>query len=170
VETVSEDNEIIEEPEDLDDDTDEPIEGSGPEDWPEEARRAVAKLRKENRRYRLQRREEKLVQDYGSQAVSLIPDEVTDPARRAELAAKIATAIGDRHAEVPPGLAAVAAAPSAGGTPVPDTLDIEDFNKIVDEIGLTQAALQYGHRLNVAENPLRDRVVRPTQGTYKPTS
>jgi hypothetical protein len=49
-------------------------------------------------------------------------------------------------------------------------LSIDEFRKIVDEVGLTQASLQYGHLLDIAENPLRDRVPRPVQGSYRPPS
>jgi hypothetical protein len=179
VETVSED-ETVEENEVVDEAFDEAVEEaveedhsddlSGPEDWPDEARAEVAKLRRENQRYRHQRREEKLIQTYGERAVAMVPDEVTEFSRREELAAQFAEAIGNAPTQIPPGLALVAAAPSSGGAPLPDSLSIDEFRKIVDEVGLTQASLQYGHLLDIAENPLRDRVPRPVQGSYRPPS
>ena len=145
---------------------------SGPDDWPEAARMEVAKLRKENAKYRLQRREVReaaLVQSYGEQAVAMIPAEVTDPARREEIAANFAETLGGVPPKVPAGLAAVASAPSSSA-PSDDSMTMDEFNELVKEVGLTQAAMQHGHRLNIENNPLRDKVARPTQGQYKPPS
>jgi hypothetical protein len=147
---------------------------AGPEDWPEPARAEVARLRSENAKYRVQRRqlrEEKLAQTYGAEAVGMIPAEVTDPARREELAATYAERIGHAGPQVPAGLAAVAQAPSSGTAPAPDAMSLEEFREHIKAVGLTQAALQYGSRLDLdGGNPLRDGVPRRTQGTYKPPS
>jgi hypothetical protein len=147
---------------------------AGPEDWPEAARMEVARLRRENKRHRIRRREireAQLQQTYGAEAVAMIPVEVTDPARREELAATYAERIGHVAPQVPPGLAAVAQAPASGtAEPVGDSISLEEFNAHVAEIGLTQASLQYGHRVNMENNPLRDRLARPVQGQYRAPS
>jgi hypothetical protein len=54
---------------------------------------------------------------------------------------------------------------------VDNSITLEEFRKLVEAEGsLTTAAMKYGNRLNIENNPLRDGVVRPTQGTYKPPS
>jgi hypothetical protein len=147
---------------------------AGPDHWPPDARAEVARLRRENKRHRIRRREMReaqLAQTFGADVMAMIPPEVTDFSRREELAKQYAERLGTVGPRVSAGLAAVARAPATGTAPSPDSMSIEEFNEQVKAVGLTQAALQFGHRVDLpGGNPLRDGQPRRTQGTYKPPS
>jgi hypothetical protein len=148
---------------------------AGPDHWPPDARAEVARLRRENKKHRIRRREMReaqLAQTYGADVMAMIPPEVTDFSRREELAKQYAERLGTVGPKVPAGLAAVTQAPATGTAPAPDAITLEEFRKLVEAEGsLTVAAMKHGHRLDLpGGNPLKDGQPRRTTGTYKPPS
>lgn len=69
--------------------------------------------------------------------------------------------------EVPPGLAAVTAAPATGPAS-PQSMSLEDFNAIVEREGLIAATEKYGALVDLPNNPFQSGVPVQVDGQYAP--
>ena len=159
--------------------------GSQDEQSIEELQKKLARLEKDNQKYREERRksqEAAFLEKYGEEIVAEVadlPEELRGKWAEKLLASKPqATPEADEPApeepskvEVPAGLAAVAQAPATGG-PEPQTMTPDEFKQHVDTEGLTVAAQKYGHmvRFPDIDNPLATGRAADIKGVYRPPS